>query len=282
MPVRIHALRTGLVRVRTAQRERRPGGLIRVLADSTWTEWLPIHAWVVDHPDGIIVVDTGETARTAEPGYFPRWHPYYRRGVVMDVKPEDEIGPQLAALGIRPKDVRAVVLTHFHTDHAGGLRHFPESRLLVSGDDFAAARGFAGRLQGYLPQHWPSWFDPTPIPFASDPVGPFARSFKVTAAGDVLVVPTPGHTPAHVSVIVRAGGVNWFLAGDTSYTERLLIERKPDGVSPRASVAVNTLGMIAELARREPTVYLPTHDPESAGRLAGARVLDAGQAAAVA
>jgi glyoxylase-like metal-dependent hydrolase (beta-lactamase superfamily II) len=263
------------VRIRTAQRERRPGGLIRVLTDSTWTGWLPIYAWVVDHPEGIVVVDAGETARTAEPGYFPRWHPYYRRAVEMDVRPEDEIGPQLAALGIRPEDVRTLVLTHFHTDHAGGLRHFPRSRVLVSGDDFATARSVVGRLQGYLPQHWPSWFDPTPIPFAPQPVGPLERSFSLTAAGDVRIVPTPGHTPAHVSVVVRAGGVAWFLAGDTSYTETLMLRGRPDGVSPRASVTVRTLRTIAGLARREPTVYLPTHDPESERRLAECRVLDA-------
>jgi hypothetical protein len=42
---------------------------------------VPILAWVIEHPEGIIVVDTGETARTAEPGYLPSWHPYYRFAV---------------------------------------------------------------------------------------------------------------------------------------------------------------------------------------------------------
>jgi hypothetical protein len=40
---------------------------------------------VIDHPEGIIVVDTGETARTSDPDYFPRWHPYYRGSVRMNV-----------------------------------------------------------------------------------------------------------------------------------------------------------------------------------------------------
>jgi len=61
----IRAIRTGLVRVRRAQREAQSTGLARVtdmLFDKEWTEWLPIYAWVIEHDEGIIVVDTGETA----------------------------------------------------------------------------------------------------------------------------------------------------------------------------------------------------------------------------
>jgi N-acyl homoserine lactone hydrolase len=253
--------------VREAQRARKPGGLIRVLTDTRWTPWLPIYAWVIDHPEGIIVVDTGETARTAERGYFPSWHPYYRRAVQMDVKPEDEIGPQLAALGVARSDVRRVVLTHFHTDHAGGLAHFPDTEILVSAPDWKAARGVAGRLRGYLPNRWPRWFAPTSIPFARRALGPFERSYPLTAAGDVAIVPTPGHTPAHVSVIVQAEDVSYFLAGDTSYSEALLRERRPDGVSPSVGVTRATMDRILRYGTERPTVYLPTHDAEAVRRL---------------
>ncbi len=272
--IKIHPIQTGHVQVKAAQRRRKTGGLLRVLLDRTWTEWLPIYAWAIEHPEGIIVVDTGETARTSEPGYFPRWHPYFRTSVRMDVAAEEEIGPQLEKIGIAPKDVRTVILTHFHTDHAGGLHHFPESEILVEGRDYASARGFTGKLQGYLPHRWPEGFAPTPIPFEPVPIGPFERSYSVTEAGDVLVVPTPGHTPGHVSVIVKAAGVSYFLAGDTSYTQRLLLEREPDGVSPNRTAALRTLDAILEYARTEPTVYLPSHDPRSAERLRRKQTLD--------
>lgn len=268
MNTRIHAVQTGSVQVKKAQRVRKPGGLVRVLTDTEWTEWLPIYVWVIEHAEGIIVVDTGESSRTREAAYFPAWHPYYRTSVRMDVNPEEEIGPQLRGMGIREQDVRTLVMTHFHTDHSGGLRHFPQSDILVSGDDWNLATGLAGRLVGYLPHRWPNWLSPTPIAFERQPLGPFARSYPVTRSGDVVIVPTPGHTPNHVSVIVQSDGLHYLLAGDTSYDQRLLLERTADGVSPKADVTLATIDRILGFSAERPTVYLPSHDPDSASRLA--------------
>jgi glyoxylase-like metal-dependent hydrolase (beta-lactamase superfamily II) len=271
--INIHAIQTGTVDIKTAHRVRKPGGLIRVFADSTWTEWLPIYTWVIDHPEGVIVVDTGETSKSSDPNYYPHWHPYYRFSLRMNVRPEDEVGPQLGRMGITQEDIKTLVLTHFHTDHAGGLHHFPGTEILVSGTDHRLASGIGGRLRGYLPHRWPKWFSPEPIAFEPESFGPFEQSYKVTQAGDVLIVPTPGHTPGHVSVVVNTEDVIFFLAGDTSYSESLLIKRIPDGVSSRASVAIDTMDRILRLADSRPLVYLPTHDPESVDRLTHKRTL---------
>jgi glyoxylase-like metal-dependent hydrolase (beta-lactamase superfamily II) len=274
--VKIHPIQTGRVKVKSAQRRRRPGGLARILFDKTWTEWLPIYAWAIEHPEGIFVIDTGETARTSETSYFPRWHPYYRTSVRMDVAPEHEIGPQLRNLGIQPEDVGTVILTHFHTDHAGGLHHFPESEILVEGKAYRSAMGLLGKLQGFLPHRWPGWFSPTTIEWEDTTIGPFKKSFSVTEAGDIRVVPTPGHTAGHVSVLINSDGVSYFLAGDTSYTQELLLGREPDGVSPKRSVAIETIDSILAYSRTFPTVYLPSHDPGSSVRLQNRTVLTAG------
>ena len=61
--------------------------------------------------------------------------------------------------------------------------------------------------------------------------------------------------------------MSYFLAGDTSYNEALLVERVPDGVSPRAKTAVRTLETILSYTAEQPTVYLPSHDPYASRRL---------------
>ena len=42
-----------------------------MLFDPEWSEWLPIYVWVIEHDEGVILVDTGETARVHERGYHP-------------------------------------------------------------------------------------------------------------------------------------------------------------------------------------------------------------------
>ncbi len=268
--MRIHAIQTGKVAIKERQRRGVGHGLRRrlnTLVDKTWTEPLPIYAWVIEHPEGIIVVDTGETARTAEPGYFPWWHPFYRSGVRIWVHPEEEIGPQLETLGIKPADVRWVVLTHLHTDHAGGLHHFPKVEILVSRTEYRLTSGLGGRINGYLQNHWPSWFAPHLIDFMPRPFGPFPSSYTLTQAGNVVLVPTAGHTGGHLSVIVKDGDTSIFLAGDTSYTQQLLLEGVVDGVSESDDAAKQTIGRIQTYLSSVPTIYLPSHDPEAVRRL---------------
>ena len=89
----------------------------------------------------------------------------------------------------------------------------------------------------------------------------------MTSDGSVVIVPTPGHTPGHVSVIVDDGEVSLFLAGDTSYTQDALLKKQADGVSPSESQALATLETILRYAEGRRMVYLPTHDPESVKRL---------------
>ena len=161
--MRMHVFQTGTVAIKQRQVHGVGAGMQRrlnTLLDHTWTDPLPIYAWVIEHPEGIIVVDTGETARATEPGYFPWWHPYYRLGVREWVRPEEEVGPQLRTLGIPPEEVRWVVLTHLHSDHAGGLAHFPKADILLSRTEYQSAAGWRGQVRGYLPQQWPTWFAP--------------------------------------------------------------------------------------------------------------------------
>ena len=273
--MRIHAIETGQVKVKMAQLKGRGHGLARRAAplfDPHWSEWLPIYAWVIEHDEGVIAVDTGQGAHLKS---LPSWHPYFRLAVKFDIEPEQEIGPQLRSLGIGPRDVNQVVLTHLHIDHDGGLAHFPHSEILVSRGELQTASGWLGRLRGYLPNRWPSWFDPVRLDLPLEAFGPFATSRRLTAAGDVVAVGTPGHTAHHVSVLVEDQGITYILAGDTSYNERLMVDGQVDGVCADEDVARATLRAIRHLAADRPTVYLPTHDPQSAARLSNRRLVKA-------
>ncbi len=268
--MRIHLIQTGTVAIKQVQRQGRMSGnpFLNILLDKSWTEPLPIFAFVIEHPEGLIVVDTGETARVAEPGYFPWWHPYFRYGLQEWVQPEEEIGPQMRAMGFDPNDVRWVLLTHLHTDHAGGLAHFPKAEHLVSRREYENDRGALGLARGFLSNRWPRWFSPTLVDLKPEPIGPFPSSYRVTQAGDVHFVPTPGHTVGHLSVVVTAPQVTYFLAGDASYTQDLMLAEKVDGVSLDRTTARRTLERIHAFCRTTPTVYLPTHDPDTPDRLA--------------
>jgi N-acyl homoserine lactone hydrolase len=269
--MKIHVIQTGTASVKRRQGEGVGHGRLRVvrtLLDREWTGPMPIYAFAIEHPEGVIVVDTGETARASEKGYFPWWHPYYRFGLRMWVEPEQEIGPQLVQLGIAPADVRWVVLTHLHTDHAGGLGHFPENDILVTRAELEVASGFMGRVRGYVNNRFPAWFAPRTIDFGGEPYGPFPASLPLTDAGDVVLVPVPGHTAGQLAVVVREDDHVLFFAGDSAYAQDLMLRGVVDGIAPDEEAARTTMERIRGFAADTPTVFLPAHDPDTPARLA--------------
>ena len=271
--MKIYPIQTGSVAVKKRQRDGSRGSgyarLFNTLSDRNWTDLLPIYAWVIEHPEGILVIDTGETGKTGFPGYFPWWQPYFRFGAKFTVDPVDEIGPQLRRRGILTNDVRWVILTHLHTDHAGGLHHFPESEIFVSRKEFVLASGIAGKLNGYLPHRWPRWFNPTLVDYQSRDDS-IMNAYLLTKSGDVRIVPTPGHTPGHQSVVLQSDGKTFVFAGDASYTEENLMQNVIDGVSLDVAVAQDTLDRLSAFVTSNNAVYLPSHDPAAAERIRNA------------
>jgi len=270
--LKVHAIRTGSVRIKTAQIEGRGHGVFDILVDRNWSDWLPTFAWAIEHDEGVIVVDTGQASHLLG-GYGRSLHPFFRWEVRFQIEHEEEIGPQLRSLGIGSRDVRRVVMTHLHMDHDAGLAYFPHSEILVAPGELHQASGISGKLRGYLPQYWPEGFNPTRLVLDGGSFGPFGASKRLTKEGNVIAVATPGHTPNHISVLVEDGDATIFLAGDTSYNEALMLAGKVDGVGSNTAVSAATLAAIKRFAAKQPTIYLPTHDPESATRLVSRRLV---------
>lgn len=266
--LRIHAIQTGFVAVKAAHRSfSGPAGMgmPAIALDPRWTDWMPIYAWVVEHPEGIIVIDTGESSRTADPAFFacdPVTAFIYRSFLRFAVGPADEIGAQMARLGLATADVRTVVQTHLHSDHADGMGSFPAAEFLLSPIDYPNA-------QGTLRCRFPAWLQPTPVRWQSRPLYNFAQSYQITQAGDVHIVATPGHSAGHQSVLLQDADCIYFFAGDTSFDEAQLLQGVVGGISADPAAAHATLAAIRALAAQQPTVYLPSHDPASAARLGG-------------
>ena len=96
-----------------------------MILDRDWTQPLPIYTYLIEHAEGLLLLDSGECARSANPGWFPWWNPFFSCAVDIHVEPDDEIGPRLRSLGIDPtKDLKSLVLSHLHHDHADGVGQF--------------------------------------------------------------------------------------------------------------------------------------------------------------
>ena len=269
--LKITAIQTGTGNCHVRQIASPPDlGTVRrragILLDKQWTGPHPIYAYLIDHPEGLILVDTGDSARKSDRGYMPRLNPFFRCCIDPRVAPEEELGPQLTALGIRSRDLRLIVMTHLHHDHTGGLHHLPHSRILASAECLTAARRRRG-LIGAIPRTWPTWFDPEPFTFSGPEIGPFPRSAPLTRDGSILAVSTPGHMAGHVCIIARAQELTYVLAGDLTYRQDLLLADSVDGVTEDPHVSLASQRAIKQLAQSEPTVLLPAHDPDAATRL---------------
>ena len=125
-----------------------------------------------------------------------------------------------------------------------------------------------GRLQrAVIRQPLPPSFDPRPITLDGPALGAFASSKPLTADGRVVAVPTPGHTLGHIAILVVQPDHHVLIGGDTAYDQPQLQDLQVDGVSPKDDVAITTMKTILAHAEAHPTVYLPSHDPESVRRL---------------
>jgi N-acyl homoserine lactone hydrolase len=194
----------------------------------------------------------------------------------LEVKREQELPAAMNAAGLSLDDVSEAVITHAHGDHIDGLVHV-RGRVLINEIELRFLRlPMARVMRRLLRQPLPPGFAPEPFALNGGPFGAFPRSRPLSDDGRIVAVETPGHTPGHISVIcVDDTGRHVMLAGDATDTLEQLHARRADAVAPDTEVHIATLNTILAHCEQHPTVYLPSHDPESADRLAAATTADA-------
>jgi N-acyl homoserine lactone hydrolase len=257
--VRIHALNTGAVRVKRSFLFPSEGARrqLDLFLPGPWSEELPIHCWAIEHEGRLTLVDTGERA-SARNIPFARFY----------VTPEQELPGAMRAAGLSVEDVEEVILTHHHGDHVDGLVHVRAPARIHAEEMTHVGAPLSRVMRRVLRQPLPPGFAPVPFELDGGAFGAFERSRALCDDGRIVAVPTPGHTPGHVSVVcVADDGRHVMLAGDATDTLEQLHARRTDAVAPDPEIHRATLGRILEHCRTQQTVYLPSHDPDSARRL---------------
>lgn len=276
---RVSVISTGSVRIRPDHVEAtwRPT-LWWLFTSRRWTHPLPINVYVIEHSHGVVLFDTGQDrASVTEPDYFPGGLTglLYERVTQFEIGPDDTITALLARLSYGAEDVHTVVISHLHEDHIGGLRELHAAEILMSRREWRSLSGPLPEMRGLLRRHIElpglRWRQIDHEPTDDPALAPFTAAHDIFGDGSLVLVPTPGHTPGSMSMLVRRPRqAPLIMVGDLTYDVHLLERGRVPGVGRRHQLRVTTAMTNAMLDRHPDLVVLPAHDPEAAARLVAA------------
>jgi glyoxylase-like metal-dependent hydrolase (beta-lactamase superfamily II) len=219
--------------------------------DGRWR--LRVRAWLVRHPGGLVLMDTGLGGAEA-PAHA--WAPV-----------TGSVRASLDQLGVSPQHVDTVVLSHVHDDHMGGVLAngapaYPNARHLLQRADLDWLRANAVRGE-----------DDAAILAELQPL--LDAGLLDTLDGDTDVAPhlelhhLPGHTPGHQVLRVTGDGERMLLSADTwNHPAQLAHPDWPSGPdADHAQAAAARRSMLADLLSHPGTIVAPTHFAEAFGQV---------------
>lgn len=182
---------------------------------------------LVTHPtEGYILFDTGYSERFYE---LTATFPYSIYKNLTPVNITRSLKNQLSQQNIAPEEIRYIIISHFHADHIGGLRDFPNARFICHQDalaDIQGKKGVKALLQGFLPDLLPEDFNERVMSISSsmplpNSLSPFKYGFDIFGDNLLWAVPLPGHAKGQIGLFFNAEHPV-FLVADSAYHSETL------------------------------------------------------------
>ena len=219
---------------------------------------IPVSMWVIDHPKGLVVFDTGNNVAIGE-NCKTYWAPGNCDFLKPSQKREDVIDMQLQKLGYSADKVKVVVSSHSHLDHIGNIEMFPKAIHVMQKKEL---------YQAWLPEKFQGRTSPGSFVMADiDNAREFNYlelngDYDLFGDGSVLILSTPGHTLGHQSMKVKlASGQTIIIAQDAVWMQENL-DGYPAGLNYSVkdyTDSVNRLKMMRDLEGAE---LFMAHDGE--------------------
>jgi len=229
---------------------------------------IPAVVAVCERDDGSIwLVDAGWSAEVcANPAALGK---VWSRLLGVRVRDGDDVATQLRRAGLDPARVEAVVATHLHLDHVGGVADFPNAEIIATHDEVAAAYR-AHWLRGYRREDLDRARRLRLVRPQDGPLLGFSRTARLD--DEITLLDGPGHTAGHACVLIRSGDDLWLHAGDAAYHRK---EMDGAGPGPFARLMAHDARALRRTHKRlldserhgsGPRIVL-SHDPETYARL---------------
>lgn len=233
----------------------------------------------IRHPDfGHILFDTGYSdAFFAATSSFPS--KFYRMATPVRLSQGESLAEQLRADGVSPGDIHYVILSHFHADHLGGVKDFPNARFIARAEGWAYVRndvGIKALRKGFLPSLMPSDFSQRLFGISQCPnvdlaeeMRPFSAGFDIFGDGSLVAVLLEGHARSQIGLLFddKQHGPT-FLCADAAWSRKAIRTNTGPGLlgylavdSKRQTDA--TLSRLHELYSKNRNLrFVPSHCPE--------------------
>lgn len=219
--------------------------------------WLPVSAYLIEHPKGNVLFDTG-------------WHSDVRSDAIKHMSfklhiaskpklPEEQaIDEQLAKLGVMTKDLDYVFLSHMDVDHASGLEMVKDARnIRINSEELKAVK--KGDIR-YAKRLW-NGVDIQGFQMVNSSYGPFHRSYDVFGDGSVVMVDVEGHSKGSTAALIQNNGRFVLLTGDCGYALPSWEELRLPGPVSDKDKCHKSLKWVQEMSKREDCVeVLACHD----------------------